>query len=179
MTSTSSRRSRAVGSPEPGPLDRAGRYDRAGTEHASDHHHGSLAAAAAAATWGPVQDGVRVRARPVRRIWQAGETVAFKTDVRHVGTFDLQLPESGRTCELQVDGQSYGWDVDLTGGSPAHPEVDGQSTRVTGVTRLLPFGPGQPRRNLDVTLNKGWQAATEAELGRFYGDALIDVSGAT
>jgi len=89
--------------------------------------------------WGEAVEGVQVRLRADKTVWQAGETPTFKADVRNAGTRELSVAQAQQLCELQVDGQWHQW----------HGEV-----RV----RSSVFGPDREYKDIPITLDDHWHA---------------------
>lgn len=60
--------------------------------------------------WGKAADGVQVRLRPVKRVWQAGQLPKFMLDVRNDGHSTIEFADMpGEYCQLEIDRQWHGW----------------------------------------------------------------------
>jgi|GEM_PF-4331329 len=86
--------------------------------------------------WGEVVDGVQVRLKSAKRMWNQGDDPSFKVDFRNNGTRELQTSLLA-SLALEIDGKPYAprtwWHL--------------------GIIRVLPFGPGK-EYNLDIKLSQ-------------------------
>jgi len=60
--------------------------------------------------WGEAVDGVQVRLRADKKVWNAGEVPTFKADVRNVGGQIMSVPRRAEgKCQLELDGRWRYW----------------------------------------------------------------------
>lgn len=81
----------------------------------------------AAVTWGPAAEGLQCRLRPVRRACPAGESPAFRVDLRNSGgrVFAFVRGDQAPLHQYCIDGRWLRW--------PERPPTDG---------KVQPLGPG-------------------------------------
>jgi hypothetical protein len=100
-------------------------------------------------TWGPEAEGLQCRLRPTKRLWNPGETITFKLDLRNQGTrlfaFDSQEPI--RADRVALNGRWYRWPRPDAAPAKVRPLAPGaEFTDLTltlpGHTQL-PLGPGR------------------------------------
>lgn len=88
-------------------------------------------------TWGPEAEGLQCRLRPTKRLWNPGETITFRLDLRNRGTrlFAFDSAEPIRADRLSLDGRWYRW---------PHPD--------TAAAKVRPFAPGVEFSDLTLAL---------------------------
>ncbi len=59
--------------------------------------------------WGEPVEGVQVRLRADKTVWEAGEVPTFKVDVRNEGPHEMTLCPTQEKCEVEFDGEWYRW----------------------------------------------------------------------
>jgi hypothetical protein len=87
--------------------------------------------------WGPEAAGLQCRLRPVKRVFPAGESPAFKVDLRNRGgrVFAFVKTDQAPLEEFAIDGRWRPW--------PDRPPTDG---------KIVAFGPGVEFPDLPLTL---------------------------
>ncbi len=91
-----------------------------------------------APAWGPNSQGLQCRLRPMKRLWRAGETPAFKIDLRNESKRIFPLACAPLwPYRILIDDQWRRW----------------PSSGPTG-TKIMPFGPGAEFMDLMVNLPK-------------------------
>jgi hypothetical protein len=87
--------------------------------------------------WGPAASGLQCRLRPIKRVCPAGESPAFKIDLRNQGGRVFAFVQGQQTPldRFAVDDRWHPW--------PNRPPTDG---------RTLAFGPGVEFPDLPATL---------------------------
>jgi hypothetical protein len=87
--------------------------------------------------WGPEAEGLQCRLRPTKRLWNQGETLTFRLDLRNQGTrlFTFDAQEPIRADRIAVNGRWLRW-----------PRPD------TATAKLRPFAPGTEFRDLTLTV---------------------------
>ncbi|MBN1361914.1 MAG: hypothetical protein JW993_15060 [Sedimentisphaerales bacterium] len=89
-----------------------------------------------APAWGNPADGLQCRLRPVKRLWQAGETPVFKVDLRNQGKRIFALPvEPLQPQRVAIDRQWLNWPAPASSG-----------------VRMTSFGPGSDLADLPLSL---------------------------
>ena len=89
-----------------------------------------------APAWGANSQGLQCRLRPMKRLWRAGETPAFKVDLRNQSQRLFPLAcEPLRPYRISIDDQWRPW----------------PSSGPTG-TKMMPFGPGAEFTDLMLNL---------------------------
>ncbi len=88
--------------------------------------------------WGPSAEGVQSRLRPTRRLWQQGEPITFKLDLRNRGSrlFAFDVREPIRPSRIAIDRR---W---------RHLRRD-QTTQ----TKIQPLAPGTELTDLEVIVS--------------------------
>jgi hypothetical protein len=91
------------------------------------------------APWGEAVEGIQVRLRAEKRVWQAGETPVFKADMVNRGNRKILVSRDYHN----------NWGV----------EIDGQLFRSAFRTTSLPvpFGPGDLLKDVEIRLESSWQ----------------------
>ena len=61
-------------------------------------------------SWGEMVSGLRTRLRPLKSAWTLEQTPALMLDLRNRGETEFSfVPIAPAHCEIEVDGQWYGW----------------------------------------------------------------------
>ena len=91
-------------------------------------------------SWGPETEGLQCRLRPVKRLWNPNEPLAFKLDLRNQGkrVFAVSVP-------LHPDG------IALDGRWYHRPQPHG------GTAKVRPLGPGAELADLSLNLPQASQ----------------------
>jgi hypothetical protein len=88
--------------------------------------------------WGPAAEGLQCRVRPVRRAWAAGESPAFRIDLRNQGgrVFAFVRGEQAPVHEFSIDGRRRRWPVQ----TPTEGKVQalGPGVEVLDLPAVLP-----------------------------------------
>jgi hypothetical protein len=89
--------------------------------------------------WGEVAEGLRCRLRPDKRVWQQGEALSFKVDMRNQGgrMFAFAPSHIQQICRIQFDGRWYHW--------PNPAMIDGS---------VWPLAPGVQFDDILISLDK-------------------------
>jgi len=98
------------------------------------------------APWGEAMEGVQVRLRGHKKVWQAGEVPTFKADVRNGGARQLSIAAAPERGEIEFDGLWRSW----------RGEVE---------ENLLPLGPGQQYGGIRMSLEERWRSKVAKGLG--------------
>jgi hypothetical protein len=102
----------------------------------------------AAPDWGPQSEGLQCRLRPTKRLWQKGEPLTFKLDLRNQGSrlFAFDVREPVRPSSVAVDGRWYYQlrdETNLATIRPLAPQADlADLTLIVSPAMDLPLGPG-------------------------------------
>ncbi|MHC4521763.1 MAG: hypothetical protein ACYTAS_24485 [Planctomycetota bacterium] len=101
-----------------------------------------------APTWSPQVEGLQCRLRPTKRLWNSGETITFKLDLRNHGTrlFAFNSAEPLRVDRISVDGRWHRWPRPHTAPASIRPLAPG--TELSDLTLALP-------RTVRLPLNPG------------------------
>ncbi len=105
--------------------------------------------------WSLPHEGIQVRVRAEKQIWQEGETPELRWDIRNVGTREsLHVLEGQLFTQLEVDGTWYRWAIPKTLEPVASSEF----------TKLAPLGVGVTVSDQLVALSPTWIPAKPEEL---------------
>lgn len=106
--------------------------------------------------WGPSVEGVQCRLRPTRRLWQKGEPITFKLDLRNRGSrlFAFDVREPIRPSRVAIDRRWHHLRRDETTQAQIRPLASGTEltdlTLIVSPDRDLPLGAG--RHTIQVSL---------------------------
>ena len=95
-----------------------------------------------APSWGEAVEGVQVRLRADKKVWQAGEVPTFKADVRNLGAEALLTAGAGGPYELEFDGTWFD--------RPGDPFPSG-----------LSLEPGATFTGVPISLDDRWETRDE------------------
>jgi len=96
--------------------------------------------------WGEPIEGVQVRLRAEKDMWEAEEKPIFKADIRNRGELELYVHAADEFCQLEIDGVWYGWYGPWG---------------LIGV-KQSPLGPGNQINNISISLAKKWGGPRKA-----------------
>jgi hypothetical protein len=73
------------------------------------------------AEWGKPVEGVQVRLKAEKKIWQNGETPRLQADILNQGTREWSVAQAQELCEVEVDSAWYRWGGEIRVKSSALP----------------------------------------------------------
>ena len=89
--------------------------------------------------WVEPVEGVQVRLRADKKVWQAGGIPSLRANVRNQGKRDLFVAQAQQVCELELDGQWYTWQGEIS-------------------VRSSWFPPDREYKNIPISLGKEWHS---------------------